>query len=216
MALKLLTLVYSFPQMSSPFTSYKRMMKFYHFWVWTGGIVMGCITWGVSGAGGFFSVDGQSVKYHSDTDVVVGFCLASSRICCETGATCAAGVKLCSANSSFVDAQKWSALRTKKTMCFPNRTHAIAFVYFSRPWILIYSFVLLVVFVSVWCVGICLLRFNVYCYMTNVLVCQCSVLTLAWQRLYLRGVPKTYNIRLRVLNYISLYVVPEKGFSRAS
>lgn len=33
-----------------------------------------------------------------------------------------------------------------------------------------------------------------------------SVLTLAWHRLYLRGVPKTYNIRLRVLNYISLYV----------
>jgi 1-phosphatidylinositol-4-phosphate 5-kinase len=32
------------------------------------------------------------------------------------------------------------------------------------------------------------------------------VLTLAWHRLYLRGVPKTYNIRLRVLNYISLYV----------
>lgn len=97
--------------MSSPFTSYKRMMKFYHFWVWTGGIVMGCITWGVSGAGGFFSVDGQSVKYHSDNDLVVGFCLASSRICCETGQTCADGVKLCSANSSFMDAQKWSDMR---------------------------------------------------------------------------------------------------------
>lgn len=34
-----------------------------------------------------------------------------------------------------------------------------------------------------------------------------SVLTLAWHRLYLRGVPKTYNIRLRVLNYISLCVL---------
>lgn len=30
---------------------------------------------------------------------------------------------------------------------------------------------------------------------------------LAWHRLYLRGVPKTYNIRLRVLSYISLYAI---------
>jgi 1-phosphatidylinositol-4-phosphate 5-kinase len=49
-----------------------------------------------------------------------------------------------------------------------------------RPWILIYIFVIVVLLVSV------------------------CVLTLAWHRLYSRGVPKTYNIRLRVLNYVSL------------
>ena len=49
-----------------------------------------------------------------------------------------------------------------------------------RPWILVYSFVIFVLIVSVF------------------------VLILAWHRLYLRGVPKTYHIRLRVLNYVSL------------
>jgi 1-phosphatidylinositol-4-phosphate 5-kinase len=53
-------------------------------------------------------------------------------------------------------------------------------VFVLRPWILIYSFVIVVLLVSV------------------------CVLMLAWHRLYLRGVPKTYNIRLRVLNYVSL------------
>lgn len=95
------------------------------------GIVMGAITYGVSGAGGFFTVDGQSVKYNSDIDAVVGFCLASSRICCETGKTCADGVQMCNTNSSFLNAQQW-------------------------PWILIYSFVILVVFVCVWYVSRCL------------------------------------------------------------
>lgn len=45
------------------------------------------------------------------------------------------------------------------------------------------------------------------------IMCSYSVLTLAWQRLYLKGVPKTYNIRLRVLNYISLYVPDTKSRS---
>ncbi|GMF09692.1 unnamed protein product [Phytophthora lilii] len=131
-------------------------MKFYHLWVWLGGITMGVITYSVQGAGGFFTVDGQSMTYESDTDTVIGFCLASSRICCDSGETCPDSVTKCSSTSSFLNAQKW-------------------------PWILIYSFVLLVLFVSV------------------------CVLTLAWHRLYLRGVPKTYNIRLRVLNYISFF-----------
>ncbi|KAG6597789.1 phosphatidylinositol-4-phosphate 5 kinase-like protein [Phytophthora cinnamomi] len=102
-----------FFSLTSPFTSYKRLMKFYHLWVWLGGIIMGVITYSVQGAGGFFTVDGQSMTY--------------------------------------------------------------------EPWILIYCFVLIVLFVSV------------------------CVLTLAWHRLYLRGVPKTYNIRLRVLNFISFF-----------
>ncbi|KAJ0407996.1 hypothetical protein P43SY_000200 [Pythium insidiosum] len=114
-----------FFSLTSPFTSYKRLMRFYHLWVWFGGIVMACIAWGVAEAGGFFTVDGQSVKYGGDRALLVGFCLA--------------------------------------------------------PWILIYSFVIIVLFVSV------------------------CVLTLAWHRLYLRGVPKTYNIRLRVLNYVSFF-----------
>ncbi|KAL4087439.1 hypothetical protein PRIC1_013331 [Phytophthora ramorum] len=145
-----------FFSLTSPFTSYKRLMKFYHLWVWLGGISVGVITYAVQGAGGFFTVDGQSMTYDSDTDTVIGFCLASSRICCDTGETCPDSVTKCSSTSSFLNAQKW-------------------------PWILIYSFVLLVLFVSV------------------------CVLTLAWHRLYLRGVPKTYNIRLRVLNYISFF-----------
>uniref|UniRef100_K3WGV7 PIPK domain-containing protein n=1 Tax=Globisporangium ultimum (strain ATCC 200006 / CBS 805.95 / DAOM BR144) TaxID=431595 RepID=K3WGV7_GLOUD len=146
-----------FFSVTSPFTSYKRLMRFYHLWVWLGGIVMGSITYSVKGAGGFFTVDGQSVKYHSDIDNVVGFCLASSRICCESGQTCADDVEMCASNSSFLNTQQW-------------------------PWILIYCFVILVLFVSV------------------------CVLTLAWHRLYLRGVPKTYNIRLRVLNYVSFFI----------
>ncbi|CAI5745074.1 unnamed protein product [Peronospora destructor] len=145
-----------FFSLTSPFTSYKRLMKFYHLWVWLGGIIMGVITYSVQGAGGFFTVDGQSMTYESDTDTVIGFCLASSRICCDSGEICPETVTKCSITSSFLNAQKW-------------------------PWILIYSFVLLVLFVSV------------------------CVLTLAWHRLYLRGVPKTYNIRLRVLNYISFF-----------
>ncbi|KAG3036323.1 hypothetical protein PC128_g79 [Phytophthora cactorum] len=145
-----------FFSLTSPFTSYKRLMKFYHLWVWLGGITMGVITYAVQGAGGFFTVDGQSMTYNSDTDTVIGFCLASSRICCDSGETCPDDVEKCSTTASFLNAQKW-------------------------PWILIYAFVLLVLFVSV------------------------CVLTLAWHRLYLRGVPKTYNIRLRVLNYISFF-----------
>ncbi|CAI5740189.1 unnamed protein product [Hyaloperonospora brassicae] len=145
-----------FFSLTSPFTSYKRLMKFYHLWVWLGGIIMGVITYSVQGAGGFFTVDGQSMTYESDTDTVIGFCLASSRICCDTGETCPDTVTRCSTTSNFLNAQQW-------------------------PWILIYCFVLLVLFVSV------------------------CVLTLAWHRLYLRGVPKTYNIRLRVLNYISFF-----------
>ncbi|CAI5703256.1 unnamed protein product [Peronospora effusa] len=145
-----------FFSLTSPFTSYKRLMKFYHLWVWLGGIIMGVITYSVQGAGGFFTVDGQSMTYESDTDTVIGFCLASSRICCDSGEICPETVTKCSTTSSFLNAQKW-------------------------PWILIYCFVLLVLFVSV------------------------CVLTLAWHRLYLRGVPKTYNIRLRVLNYISFF-----------
>lgn len=145
-----------FFSLTSPFTSYKRLMKFYHLWVWLGGLIMGVITYSVQGAGGFFTVDGQSMTYESDTDTVIGFCLASSRICCDQGETCPDDVQKCSTTASFLNAQKW-------------------------PWILIYAFVLLVLFVSV------------------------CVLTLAWHRLYLRGVPKTYNIRLRVLNYISFF-----------
>lgn len=67
---------------------------------------MGAITYGVNGAGGFFTVDGQSVKYHSDIDTMVGFCLASSRICCETGQTCG-NIPVCATNSSFLRAQQW-------------------------------------------------------------------------------------------------------------
>ncbi|RLN57644.1 hypothetical protein BBJ29_000397 [Phytophthora kernoviae] len=145
-----------FFSLTSPFTSYKRLMKFYHLWVWLGGLVMGIITYTVQGAGGFFTVDGHSVTYESDTDEVIGFCLASSRVCCDDGETCPDDILPCSSSSSFLNAQQW-------------------------PWILIYAFVLLVLFVSV------------------------CVLTLAWHRLYLRGVPKTYNIRLRVLNYISFF-----------
>ncbi|GLD93833.1 hypothetical protein PINS_up002438 [Pythium insidiosum] len=145
-----------FFSLTSPFTSYKRLMRFYHLWVWFGGIVMACIAWGVAEAGGFFTVDGQSVKYGGDRALLVGFCLASSRVCCEAGRTCEAGVRSCDTSSNFLNAQRW-------------------------PWILIYSFVIIVLFVSV------------------------CVLTLAWHRLYLRGVPKTYNIRLRVLNYVSFF-----------
>lgn len=76
-------------------------------WRTLSGIVMGAITYGVTGAGGFFTVDGQAVKYHTNTDSIVGFCLASSRICCETGQTCASGVAMCSTNSSFMNAQQW-------------------------------------------------------------------------------------------------------------
>lgn len=112
-------------QLTSPFTSYKRMMKFYHMWCWLGGIIMGIITYTVQGAGGFFTVDGQSMKYHADTDGVIGFCLASSRICCEDGEECAEGVSQCSSDSNFLNAQKW-------------------------PWILIYAFVIVVLIVSVW------------------------------------------------------------------
>ncbi|KAJ8552503.1 hypothetical protein ON010_g10042 [Phytophthora cinnamomi] len=120
-----------FFSLTSPFTSYKRLMKFYHLWVWLGGIIMGVITYSVQGAGGFFTVDGQSMTYESDTDTVIGFCLASSRICCDSGETCPDSIQKCSTTASFLNAQK-------------------------------------------------------------------CVLTLAWHRLYLRGVPKTYNIRLRV------------------
>ncbi|KAF0690367.1 Aste57867_18202 [Aphanomyces stellatus] len=49
------------------------------------------------------------------------------------------------------------------------------------PWILLYGFVIFVLIVSV------------------------TVLIIAWRRLYAGGVPKTYNIRLGVLNYISLF-----------
>ncbi|ETV76047.1 hypothetical protein, variant [Aphanomyces astaci] len=49
------------------------------------------------------------------------------------------------------------------------------------PWILLYGFVIFVLLVSV------------------------TVLIIAWRRLYAGGVPKTYNIRLGVLNYISLF-----------
>lgn len=73
----------------------------------------------------------------------------------------------------------------------------------GRPWILIYTFVILVLVVSVWYGTFCLS-------ITVCLTIVCSVLTLAWHRLYLRGVPKTYNMRLRVLNYISLYVLLEE------
>ncbi|RLN89290.1 hypothetical protein BBJ28_00014015 [Nothophytophthora sp. Chile5] len=62
-----------FFSLTSPFTSYKRLMRFYHLWVWLGGITMGVITYTVQGAGGFFTVDGQSVTYHADTDEVIGF-----------------------------------------------------------------------------------------------------------------------------------------------
>ncbi|TMW56358.1 hypothetical protein Poli38472_006368 [Pythium oligandrum] len=152
-----------FFSMTSPFTSYKYLMRFYHLWVWLGGVVMAAIAWSVPrkgstpAAGGFFSVDGQSIKYNSKQDLLVGFCLASSRICCDKkNGDCGEGIPVCSSNSNFMNAQQW-------------------------PWILIYSFVIIVLLVSV------------------------CVLTLAWQRLYLRGVPKTYNIRLRVLNYISFF-----------
>lgn len=74
---------------------------------------MGAITYGVSGAGGFFTVDGQSVKYNSDIDAVVGFCLASSRICCETGKTCGDKVPMCSTSSSFLNAQQWYKAHTQ-------------------------------------------------------------------------------------------------------
>ncbi|EQC30308.1 hypothetical protein SDRG_11885 [Saprolegnia diclina VS20] len=49
------------------------------------------------------------------------------------------------------------------------------------PWILLYGFVIFVLIVSL------------------------VVLLIAWRRLYSGGVPKTYNLRLRVLNYISLF-----------
>nr|CCA15087.1 phosphatidylinositol4phosphate5kinase (PiPIPKD5) putative [Albugo laibachii Nc14] len=143
--------------LNSPFTSYKRMMRFYHLWVWVGGIIMGGITWGVNGAGGFFTVDGQSLEYGKSLSTIVGFCMASSRICCPRQGQCDAyDYPKCYDDSNFLTTQEW-------------------------PWILIYTFVILVLVVSV------------------------CVLTLAWHRLYLRGVPKTYNMRLRVLNYISFF-----------
>ncbi|DAZ94785.1 TPA: hypothetical protein N0F65_002398 [Lagenidium giganteum] len=144
-----------FFSLTSPFTSYKRLMGFYHMWVWLGGVVMAIIAGTVADAGGFFTVDGQAVRHDAQLDSVVGFCLASSQICCTQDKHCPKSYPYCE-ESNFLRAQQW-------------------------PWILIYSFVIIVLFVSV------------------------CVLTLAWHRLYLRGVPKTYNIRLRVLNYVSFF-----------
>lgn len=143
-----------FFSLTSPFTSYKYLMRFYHLWCWLGGIIMAAIAWATD-AGGFFTVDGQSIKYNGDRDMLVGFCLAASRVCCEDKNKCDEGLDQCE-DADFLNTQKW-------------------------PWILIYSFVIVVLLVSV------------------------CVLTLAWHRLYLRGVPKTYNIRLRVLNYVSFF-----------
>jgi hypothetical protein len=104
------------------------MMKFYHLWCWLGGIVMGIITYTVQGAGGFFAVDGQSMKYHANTDGVVGFCLASSRICCEEDEVCADGVAACSSSATFLNAQKWYVLGGNECVCArevrPLRTDA--------------------------------------------------------------------------------------------
>ncbi|KAF1794232.1 Phosphatidylinositol-4-phosphate 5-kinase, N-terminal domain [Phytophthora cactorum] len=137
-----------FFSLTSPFTSYKRLMKFYHLWVWLGGITMGVITYAVQGAGGFFTVDGQSMTYNSDTDTVIEMALDFDLRLCASGAVCVCMVSL------------------------------------------------LTVFTSIFgCIG----------YSTNLFRLIFSVLTLAWHRLYLRGVPKTYNIRLRVLNYISFF-----------
>lgn len=144
-----------FFSLTSPFTSYKYLMRWYNVWVWIGGIIMAVIAFRVDGAGGFFAVDGQSIKYGGDSASIVGFCLASSRVCCESADECGEGIDECK-SASFLKTQTW-------------------------PWILIYSFVIIVVLVSVF------------------------VLTMAWHRLYLRGVPKTYNIRLRVLNYVSFF-----------
>jgi hypothetical protein len=95
-----------FFSLTSPFTSYKYLMRFYHLWVWLGGIIMASIAWSVSEAGGFFTVDGQSIKYNGDRNLLVGFCLASSRVCCEDPKKCDEGLKQCE-NADFLNTQKW-------------------------------------------------------------------------------------------------------------
>lgn len=111
------------------------------------------------GAAGFFRVDGIEINTLENTEELVGFCLASSRKCCnKMDVKCIEENRFrsCDKDAAFLDTQRW-------------------------PWFLVYDFVMFVLFVSV------------------------VVLILAWHRLYLRGVPKTYHIRLRVLNYVSFF-----------
>lgn len=89
----------------SPFADYKRQMKFYHLWVWTLGIGMAIATWSLENAAGFFRVDGQRIESTTNKSSLVGFCLASSQVCCSktdtncTGEVCGEG--------NFLHAQKW-------------------------------------------------------------------------------------------------------------
>jgi hypothetical protein len=70
---------------------------------------MGIITWSIVGAGGFFAVDGQRVRFEADLDQLVGFCLASSRICCnEDTPPCLLKYDKCDDDdSNFLKAQTW-------------------------------------------------------------------------------------------------------------
>lgn len=79
---------------------------------------MGIITYTVEGAAGFFTVDGQSMSYFADTGNVVGFCLASSRICCEDedSEKCPDTIATCSSNSNFLNAQKWYVADIRATI----------------------------------------------------------------------------------------------------
>lgn len=72
------------------------------------GIIMGGITWGVSGAGGFFTVDGQSLEFGKSLSTVVGFCMASSRICCPKQGQCDKyDYPKCFDDSNFLTTQEW-------------------------------------------------------------------------------------------------------------
>lgn len=96
-----------FFSLTSPFTSYKRLMRFYHLWVWLGGFVMAMNAGLVHAAGGFFTVDGQAIEFGADQDSLVGFCLASSSVCCDPGKqTCPPEFSTCESNT-FLSTQKW-------------------------------------------------------------------------------------------------------------
>lgn len=75
------------------------------------GVLVGGMTWTIRGAGGFFTVDGQSLKYGSSLSTVVGFCMASSRICCPEGHFCGGDHHAtCGDGATFLTTQKWSFL----------------------------------------------------------------------------------------------------------
>ena len=101
---------------------------------------MAIVTWGVTDAAGFFRVDGQKIFSAAASSDLVGFCLASSQPCCSSESSdCPDNIPSCS-SSNFLSAQKWYV---ESSGC------VIGVSLCHRPWLLVYSFVLFVLIVSV-------------------------------------------------------------------